>query len=404
MSRKLDLRTGRPVWMAYRAPRVEASKLARDIRTDVLVVGMGISGAMIAERLVDQGLSVVMIDRRGPMLGSTPATTALVQYEIDQPLVLLSRMIGKEKAVRAWRRSRLAVANLAAHIRSVDIECALAYRPSLLLAGNVLDAGGLAEEASERRAAGIAAQHITPAPLKERFGIDRDGAIVSPDNLALDPRKLTAGLLLRAQAGGARLYAPAEAVSFEHGRYDVVVATRDGPVIRAGQVVLATGYELVDGVPRDGHRIVSTWAMATRPQKAKAWPQEAFVWEASDPYLYARITQDGRVVCGGEDEEFQDEERRDALIADKIRVIASKLGKLFPQLDTTPAFAWTGSFGSTATGLPIIGPLPRKPRMFAVMGYGGNGITFSRMASEMIANAICGRGDADAELFAFPRP
>ena len=106
MNRKLDLRTGKPVWMAYRAPRVETKKLVRDIKTDVLVVGMGISGAMIAEALTADGLDVVVIDRRGAIVGSTPATTALVQYEIDQPLTILSGKIGKAKAQAAWRRSR----------------------------------------------------------------------------------------------------------------------------------------------------------------------------------------------------------------------------------------------------------------------------------------------------------
>lgn len=78
MVRKLDLRSGRPVWYAYRAPSVPTGRLARDIRTDVAIIGMGISGAMVAEALTDAGMSVACIDRRGPFMGSTAATTALV--------------------------------------------------------------------------------------------------------------------------------------------------------------------------------------------------------------------------------------------------------------------------------------------------------------------------------------
>ena len=47
MPRKLDLRTGRPVWMAYRAPSVPTARLERDAKADVLVVGLGISGPNI---------------------------------------------------------------------------------------------------------------------------------------------------------------------------------------------------------------------------------------------------------------------------------------------------------------------------------------------------------------------
>jgi glycine/D-amino acid oxidase-like deaminating enzyme len=112
MMRKLDLRTGKPVWLAYRAPSVPCQKLHRDMKCDVLVVGMGISGAMAAEALTAAGHSVVCIDRRAPLAGSTSATTALVQFEIDQPITRLSRMIGKPAAQQAWRRSRLALTNL----------------------------------------------------------------------------------------------------------------------------------------------------------------------------------------------------------------------------------------------------------------------------------------------------
>ncbi|KQU84215.1 FAD-dependent oxidoreductase [Mesorhizobium sp. Root102] len=403
MPRKLDLRTGPPVWSAYRAPTVPTDSLTRDAKADVLIVGMGISGAMMAEALTANGHSVVCIDRRGPLKGSTSATTALVQFEIDQPLYTLSKMIGKATAEQAWRRSRLAVSNLAARIAELGINCGPSRTPSLYLAGTMLGPSDLHDEAEARRRAGIGATYLTSAPLAEKFGVDRDGAILSHGNIALDPRKLTAGLLLKALERKARFCAPVEATVIEDSADEVVVATKDGPTITARHVVLATGYELVDIVPATAHRIISTWAIATRPQSRKIWPQAAFIWEASDPYLYMRATADGRVVCGGEDEDFVDETRRDALIGEKSARIAEKLGLIFPHLDTRPAFAWTGSFGTTTTGLPYIGAIPRHPRIHAVMGYGGNGITFSQIASEIVSASIDGLDDTDARLFAFNR-
>ena len=79
----------------------------------MLVIGAGITGAMVADALAQAGFGVIVVDRRGPAKGSTAASTALVQYEIDQPLTRLSRQIGPRDAVRAWRRTRLAVDALA---------------------------------------------------------------------------------------------------------------------------------------------------------------------------------------------------------------------------------------------------------------------------------------------------
>ena len=151
MKRKLDLRGGRPVWFSYRAPSVPAGKLTRDVKTDVLVVGMGISGAMAAEALTRAGHSVICIDRRGPLQGSTSATTALVQFEIDQPLTKLSAIKGKVDAEQAWRRSRLAVLNLSGRIAELGIDCSVTCLPSLYLAGNLLDPTELQAEAGARR-------------------------------------------------------------------------------------------------------------------------------------------------------------------------------------------------------------------------------------------------------------
>ncbi|RUZ56337.1 FAD-binding oxidoreductase, partial [Mesorhizobium sp. M7A.F.Ca.US.007.01.1.1] len=361
------------------------------------------SGAMMAEALTADGHRVICIDRRGPLKGSTAATTALVAFEIDQPLSTLSKMIGRASAQQAWRRSRLAVSNLAGRIAELGINCGLSRTPSLYLSGTILGPSELRDEAKARRLAGIAATHLTPAPLAETFGIDREGAILSHGNIALDPRKLTAGLLLKSLQRKARFYAPVEATVIEDSAEAVVVATRDGPTITARHIVLATGYELVEIVPAAAHRIISTWAIATCPQPRKLWPDAAFIWEASEPYLYMRTTIDGRVICGGEDEDFVDEARRDELIADKSTRIAEKLGLVFPHLDTRPDFAWTGSFGTTTTGLPYIGAIPHHPRIHAVMGYGGNGITFSQIASEILPASINGLEDTDARLFAFNR-
>jgi glycine/D-amino acid oxidase-like deaminating enzyme len=159
----------------------------------------------------------------------------------------------------------------------------------------------------------------------------------------------------------------------------------------------------MDVVPADGHRIISTWAIATKSQPRRIWRDEAFVWQASDPYLYLRSTHDGRVVCGGEDEDFSDETARDAAMPGKADTIARKLGRLLPRLETKPQFVWTGSFGTTSTGLPIIGRIPGKGAIYAVLGYGGNGITFSQIASELVGAELAGKRYSDADLFAFGR-
>jgi glycine/D-amino acid oxidase-like deaminating enzyme len=151
---------------------------------------------------------------------------------------------------------------------------------------------------------------------------------------------------LKAFARKARLYAPVEAVSFAETRDGVTIATREGPVISAGFAILATGDELMDTVPTAGHSIVSTYAIATAPQARFAWKDLPLVWEASEPYLNLRASADGRIICGGEDEDFSDTDKRYALIAQKTAAIAARV-------DASAQIAWAGSFGSSGPACRI---------------------------------------------------
>ena len=76
-----DLRTGTPVWSSYASSALTVEILRQGIRAGVVVVGAGVTGALIAEALSSRGLSTVVLDRRQPGHGSTAASTALLQFD-----------------------------------------------------------------------------------------------------------------------------------------------------------------------------------------------------------------------------------------------------------------------------------------------------------------------------------
>lgn len=395
-----DLWTGRPVWMDTRVPRIETKALVNDVSADIVVVGAGISAAITAQALASRGHKVVLLDRRAPLSGSTAATTALLQYEIDLPILKLKNKVGLERAVRAWQRTKLALDTLADKVGALNIECDLERRSSLYLAGTVLNAGELRQEAALRTGAGLHTDYLDRAELRSRYGIGRAAGLLSFGNLTANPLQLAAGFLLDAQRHGAEIFSPVTVADVESRNGRVIVTTQAGPKVHAGTAIYATGYELPKGVRRTKHKISSTWAIATQPQPGKLWPDQCLIWEASDPYLYVRALPDGRVVCGGEDEDFQDEAARDALLPAKTARLEEKLGKLFPALDARADHAWCGNFGSTPTGLPTIRQVGGKPNILAILAFGGNGITFSSLAAELLVGAVEGRTDIDAGLFA----
>ena len=70
---------------------------------DVLIVGGGITGSLIAHQCIKDGYNTILIDKREIANGSTSATTSMLQYEIDIPLYKLSEMIGDEGAIASYK-------------------------------------------------------------------------------------------------------------------------------------------------------------------------------------------------------------------------------------------------------------------------------------------------------------
>ena len=173
--------------------------------------------------------------------------------------------------------------------------------------------------------------------LRSRFGIRRGAALLGFDNLTINPRDVAARLLIRAADLGARLFAPVDIVDIRRSRSSVVATGRDGAQIgAAGYLVLASGYEFPRIVPKQGHHITTTWAFATVPQRRRLWPEECLIWEASTPYLYARTTADGRVLCGGEDAPGSVADHGEAEWRARSRPCSARSESCFPDSTPTP--------------------------------------------------------------------
>lgn len=397
------LRSGCSVWMtSERVSHPSPMEQGAVIAADIVIVGAGITGAFLAERFTREGRSVVVVDRHAPAAGSTQASTAMLLWELDASLLELEQRFGIERAGRIANVCRQQVAGIASMVKQFGIACDFAWRPSLYLSGDKLDADQLREEKRIRRHLGIEGQYLDAAALAVR-GVNGQGALLYPGSAEADPVKLALGMMAVAVVRGAHVISPATARGYETTLEGVIVETECG-VVRAGTLVLASGYEMPDFVPVERHRMASSWAIATAPLPRPPWQDSALTWEAADPYLYMRMTADDRLIIGGEDETLSGADERERLTAQKVEQLLKKAAARRPALAGVHAeFAWSGVFGETEDSLPLIGRVPGRPNCFAAFGYGGNGITFSALAADLLAAELTGAPSADTPLFALDR-
>lgn len=396
------LRIGTPFWIKTPHSTIKPSRKDKVQAFDAIVVGSGISGALIAEALSRQGKRVLILDRRPPVRGSTPASTAMIQHEIDVPLSRLRKKIGKSAADRAWLRSQKAVYDLIDLVKDLDIACQMQQKPALYLAGNELGAKALAAEAKARSEIGIDVTYLGAAELNDLFGLKREAALYSPASASGNPAQLTAGLLEAAVLRGSVLFSPVEVMDFTENDNAAAISTSDGWTYIADHLIFCTGYEHLKKMYSKSHHVTSTWALASKPlTDLPQWMHETIVWEASDPYLYFRTDEHGRLIIGGEDEESSESNSDPDKLDKKAKTIIAKFESLTGVKIGRADYKWAAPFSVTDDGLPIVDRVPDYRRVFTIMGFGGNGITFSMIGAQIITAMIAGAEDPDAEIFRF---
>jgi glycine/D-amino acid oxidase-like deaminating enzyme len=400
---RMNLTSGSPFWMVKNGLAEPRPVLHGAEHCDVAVIGAGVTGALVADALTAAGLDVVIVDRRESGGGSTAASTALLQYEIDLELVELAKQVGESHAARAYRASLQAVHELA-RIATELGGCDFARRPSLYLATTRRDARRLQREAAARAAIGIEAEWWTREQVESRYGFPSFGAIRSAEAAEIDALALTRALLQRAAARGARWFEQSEISDSARRAGRLQLRTRDGGSIDARVAICAVGYDIPAFVRQDRVSLRSTYALATHRLDALGpWDDRCLVWESARPYTYMRTTADNRVIIGGEDVRFRNAAWRDRLLPTKTRKLEQRLHALLPTLATETAFEWAGTFAETPDGLPYIGADERYPGVLFALGYGGNGITFSAIAAAILAAECSGATHPDAEVFRMSR-
>lgn len=400
----MDLSSGYPFWLAKDGLPFDYHKLDKSVKADVVIMGGGISGALAAYHFMKAGIDCLVVDGRTIGLGSTCSSTALLQYEIDEPLCKLAGKIGLKDAERSYRLCADAIIKLgkiAREIKFKDFE----FNQSLYYAAYKKDISFLKEEFTARKNAGFEIEYLD-GPAVKSFGLHgAPAALLSALAAQTNPYSFTHALLQVVLKRGIQVYDRTPILKIVHHKNNVVLTTENGHRIQTKKLVYATGYEAVNFIDQKIADLHCTFACTSEQanETQQFWKDDVLIWNTADPYLYMRSTRDRRILIGGRDENFYDPAKRDALLNKKVKQLIKDFNKLFPGIPFKPEFSWAGTFGATRDGLPFIGNYKKLPNSLFSLGFGGNGITFSLVAAEILTDLLTGKKNKDQRIFSFER-
>jgi len=374
-------------------------------KCDVLIIGGGITGSLIAHQMIKDGYSTILIDKREICNGSTSATTSMLQYEVDVPLYKMSEMIGETAAVSCYKACEKSIEDIAGLVKDIKSRSGFRKKMSLYYAARKKDADWLEHEFEARRKAGFDVEYLSAKEIEKRYEITNTyGGILSKSGGSIDAFKFSHELLRFNEKKGLEIYDKTELRSVKYLKDHNLALTTSGFTIAAKKIIYCVGYESKELIKEDFVNLKSTYAIVSEVHAEGFKTMEnTLIWNTDEPYLYMRSTDDGRFLIGGGDEDFHNAEKRDALLSKKEKEILRNLKRIKPNEHFYTDFVWAGTFGETKDGLPYIGEHKNFKNSYFVCGFGGNGITFSVTGMEMASAFMKNIKHPLSEYFRFGR-
>ncbi|WP_127536873.1 NAD(P)/FAD-dependent oxidoreductase [Paenibacillus illinoisensis] len=401
----MDLQSGKLYWPTTIANPPSYSKLEEDISCDVLIIGAGSSGAQCANFLCDQGVSVVIVDKRRVGEGSTSTNTALIQYAGEKSFVSLKHSFGEEIASRHLKLCEESINHIEQVSSQLPINPDFIRRDSLYYASYEEDVSALNEEYALLQKYGFKVDLWNEEHISGSYPFRKKAALYYHDDAEMNPLKFVYGLLEKVKAQGGKIYENTEITGRRFEQEYAVFYTKERREIRAKHVIIAAGYEDSDFKSEKNATLASSYAVITKPiNDFSSWHKRTLIWETARPYVYMRTTPDNRVIIGGMDKDTSFASTRDSkILASKDKLI-QEFNKLFPDIPAEPEYYLGAFYGGTHDGLPVLGQYETYPHCYILMAYGDNGTVYNGVLAKIVSDQILTGSSSDLDIYLQTRP
>lgn len=400
----MNLTSNEPFWLLKNGIINSYPSVSKNISTDIVVIGAGITGSLAAHQCINDGYKVVIIDKREVANGSTSASTCMLQYEIDVPLNRLIEKIGEDGAVTSYKACSKAIDDLEKLNIKIKSGSGFKKKDSLYLVNYEKDLQEMQAEFETRKKFGFDVKWLDNQQLIKQYKLSGfKGGILSKQAASFDSFRFTHDLLAYNLKRGLKIYDKTAILKRINYGGKILFKTVDGFTVTTNKVIYCVGFEATELIDDNFVNILNTYAIAGEQNVINKELNNTLVWDSSKPYHYMRTTDDNRLLVGGEDEKYSTPDKKLSLLGKKTKALVKYANNSILNLNIKPDFAWCGSFGETKDGLPYIGTHKKFSNSFFVLGFGGNGITFSVSGMEMISAWLKGEEHQLQKFFKFGR-
>lgn len=366
---------GQPPWLDARPPIPERRTSPLPARADVCIVGGGLTGASVLNELSKRATRGVLLERSRLASGSTGRGPGTVVESGPELYRSARNLHGDDAAREAWRLAR---ENLEALSQRVGVPPSLSHRLS-------------AASDDERRALRDSAADLA------RDGVEstsENGSVRVRAVLGIDSVALVEALAAEAEAAGAQVREGVAVLKLESASEGHVRVVTSAGTLQAEIVVVATNAwsPLLHDAFRETVAALPVALLATSPL-------DGAIPSGSCDYgrRFFGPGPGGRLVFGllkwapMSRDSLERLHSSHPLDEKTEEALKRAFRETLPEFERARVVrTWSGAVATTCDGLPLVGPLPGRPRLVAAVGFAGPGLAFGAVCGRAIAEAITG--------------
>jgi glycine/D-amino acid oxidase-like deaminating enzyme len=377
-------------WLEIKNP-LKFNKLTKNLTTEVVIVGAGLSGMLTAYFLAKQGKKAVILEADRVGSGATSYTTAMITYVYDTALDEQIKIYGKTKTKLIWEAGRMALDKLDSLIAKEKIDCDFEFCDGFAYASDI---GQCEDLKNDFKSAQELVLKTTFAENRE-IGLKNYGVWTIPRQAKFHPLKFLFRLTQVVKDLGVEIYEQTEAKDIKEYKDRVIVST-DKYSITASQMVTSTYKPFKNPIET---LFKKGWYKSYEIQALipKSALKPGLYWELSNPYYYLRVdeynTRQNSLLLGGEDHREELKFNPDKIYPK----LEEFLRETLPNVNYKIIRKWDGPIIEPSDGLALIGRY--HPRQSIASAFSGNGMIYSVLAGLIISDGILKKPNKFSKLY-----
>ncbi|MGO9993335.1 MAG: NAD(P)/FAD-dependent oxidoreductase [Steroidobacteraceae bacterium] len=368
-------------------PAVPTPPLDGDIRSDVIVVGAGITGLSTALHLAQRGAKVVVLEAEDPGYGASGRNGGQVNPGLKFDPDVVERDFGVDLGSRMNALAGAAPAFVFDLVKRHNIACDARQNGTLRAAVRAKHAASIRRSVEQLSRRNAPVELLTGSALAAATGTDRySAAMLDRRGGDLNPLSYARGLARAGLSAGAAVHGGTRALSLMREGVDWKVRTNLGEATAAYVVLATNGYtdDLWPGLRRSVVPVFGAMAATAALPEAVAraiMPSRSVLYESGAITVYYRVDSGQRLLIGGRGPQHEI-----ASTAPLLHLLAYA-EKLWPGLRGVAwTHAWGGRLAMTRDHYPHIHEPARG--LIACLGYNGRGLAMATTMGAQIAKRL----------------